>query len=476
MARREISLTDDEAAAVVRDVLMRGSVGECVPILSRRYGPPYHLADLVDALDEAMINPIRVCSSVPPRHGKTETILHALATFIFREPHRTHAYVSYGHDISLSKSRKARDIVTKRLGVRLATDALHEWRTPEGGGLLATSIDGSLTGQGVTGVLVIDDPIKNRVEAESRLTRDRHWAWFADVVQTRIEKGGSILVNATRWHPDDLIGRLIAGKDGTEPWPYLRAPAIDDHGEALWPEAFDAAALAKLRRAVGEYTWWSLYQGEPRPRGGELFGDVTTYPADMIPKLVGRRGAGVDLAYTARTSSDWTIFVAGVLVTEQDPRDPARTLPPKLYLTDIERRQSDKGASKAALSRFLLRNGAHVARWDCSAIEREVVSDGWPIHVELARADKFVRAQAAAAMWRDGRILVPTGGSDSAKWGAFVDVVTRFTGVGDKHDDDVDALSSLVNHLTGATSSLLEALSSPHALAKAARVVGMLRR
>jgi hypothetical protein len=475
MAAREIRLTDDEALQVVRDVLMRGSIGECVPVLSPRYGPPYHLADLVDALDESMVNPIRVCSSVPPRHGKTETILHALATFIHREPHRTHAFVSYGKDISLSKSRKVRDIVTSRFGINLKTDALHEWRTHEGGGLLATSIGGSLTGQGVDGVLVIDDPIKNRVEAESRRTRDQQWEWFLPVATTRIERRGSIIANGTRWHPDDLIGRLKDGFGGREPWPYLCAPALDDHGQALWPEAFSADTLAKIRRDVGEYTWWSLYQGEPRPRGGELFGDVSTYPAEMIPQLVGRRGAGVDLAYTARTSSDWTIFVAGALVTEQDPHDPARTLPPKLYLTDIERRQSDKTASKAALSRFLLRNGTHIARWDCSAIEREVVDDSWPVHVELARADKFVRAQAAAAMWRDGRVLVPTG-SDRPEWNAFVDVVTRFTGVGDKQDDDVDALSSLVNHLTGGSSSLLDALSSPATLARAAGVMSMFRR
>src|SRR5690606_33510962 len=96
--------------------------------------------------------------------------------------------------------------IARDAGVQLADDAqtVREWRTTAGGGLLATGVGGPLTGQGITGLGVVDDPVKNRQEAESALIRDRVWEWFTDVFYTRLEPGASAIVVATRWHQDDL--------------------------------------------------------------------------------------------------------------------------------------------------------------------------------------------------------------------------------------------------------------------------------
>jgi hypothetical protein len=176
--------------------------------------------------------------------------------------------VTYSADLSRSKSRKARTLA-KTAGVQIAGDAksLSEWRTTSGGGLLATGVGGPLTGQGVTGLLVVDDPVKNRVEAESEATRESVWEWFNDVAYTRLEPGASCLVVMTRWHPQDLAGKLIEEKG----WEYIKLPAIDGDGKALWPEQFPVERLEAIREQLGEYSFSSLYQGEPRSRGGQVF-------------------------------------------------------------------------------------------------------------------------------------------------------------------------------------------------------------
>ena len=152
--------------------------------------------------------------SVPPRHSKTETILHSIAWLLEQDPQRSIGYVSYADAIARSKSRLARDYA-RAAGVALRQDAdsLQEWRTAANGGVLATGVMGPLTGQGVN-VLFVDDPIKNRQEAESFLIRQRTHEWFTSTATTRVEPNGSIVVCHTRWHADDLIGRLEKSGEG----------------------------------------------------------------------------------------------------------------------------------------------------------------------------------------------------------------------------------------------------------------------
>src|SRR5690606_7886659 len=92
-------------------------------------------------------------------------------------------------------------------------------------------------GGGITGfggdLILIDDPVKSSEEAESPTYRERAWEWYQGTLRTRLEPGGAIVVIGTRWHEDDLIGRLLASD---EDWTLLHLPAIDDEGRELWPQ------------------------------------------------------------------------------------------------------------------------------------------------------------------------------------------------------------------------------------------------
>lgn len=242
-----------------------------MPAVSPLFAPPHHLHKIVDLFRriEASKKPVRAVVSVPPRHGKTETVLHAIAWWLRKHPERTAAYVSYAADIARSKSRQARDYAG-RAGVSLRDDsaALHEWRTPDGGGLLATGVGGPLTGHGVS-LLVVDDPLKNRSDADSPTVREKVHQWFTSTAMTRVEPGGSVLVVHTRWHKDDLIGRLLDDEEVT--WEEHTLPAIDSEGRALWPERWPIEALEVRRAEVGEHDWQSLYQQHPVARKGRIY-------------------------------------------------------------------------------------------------------------------------------------------------------------------------------------------------------------
>lgn len=242
-----------------------------VPKVTPLFTRPGHLVDLAALIESCEEHPIRACVSVPPRHSKTETVLHGIARYLRRHPDRTVAYVSYAADIARSKSRQARDYA-RAAGVQLRDDsaALHEWRTPQGGGLLATGIGGPLTGHGVS-LLVVDDPFKNRSEADSPTVRESVYNWFTSTAMTRVEPGGSVLVVHTRWHPEDLIGRLL--KETEVEWQSLNLPAINAKGEALWPERWPLDALLQRKAEVGEHDWQSLYQGHPVAKAGRVFGE-----------------------------------------------------------------------------------------------------------------------------------------------------------------------------------------------------------
>ena len=217
------SLDDLEAELEMRDLV------RFVPRVSPKYMAPTHLAPLLRRFELAAEGiPQRVCCSAPPRHAKTESVLHVPAFVLRRHPEKTISYSTYGDRLSRKGSRKARAIV-RRLGIE-TTSTINEWRTEDGGGVLAGGVGGPLTGYGID-IAIIDDPVKNRVEAESATYRARLSDWKNDVLTTRIEPGGSIFAFMTRWHPDDLIGELVS-----EGYEYINLPALDADERPLWPE------------------------------------------------------------------------------------------------------------------------------------------------------------------------------------------------------------------------------------------------
>lgn len=411
-----------------------------VPTVSPRFAPPRHLQAFAEIIERATREPVRACISVPPRHGKTELVLHAIPWILKRHPDFPIGYVSYAADFATSKSRSARDYA-RLAGVPLRDDAnaLHEWRTPLGGGVLATGIGGPLTGHGLR-ILFVDDPTKNRVEAESFTIRERNHQWFTSTAMTRLEPDGSAIVVHTRWHEDDLIGRLkketelwheTGGEEG-ERWEMLNLQAIDDvTGEALWPERWPVEVLEKRKRIVGPYDWASLFQGDPRPREGKLFRDPARYDE---PSVDGRRIViGVDVAATASTRANWSVATVMAFEGYDDDleADVLEVLRMQEEIPEVCRRLEglqerwaaplvveDAGVGKAVPQTMLDVN----PRLDIIRIQ--------------PKGDKFTRAQSYAAAWNGGRVRLPK----SAPWlNPFMQVHKDFTGKGDACDDDVDS-------------------------------------
>jgi len=426
----------------VRAEIRAERLGDFIPRTTPRWSRPDHLAKLLDLLERiARGERVYACVSVPPRHGKTETLLHAIAWLLRRAPADTLAYVSYAAKVAESKSDLARGYA-RNAGVVLREDrgALAEWRTPDGGGVLATGIGGPLTSQGCR-VAIVDDPFKNRQDAESALIRQRAWDWFTSTLWTRIEPGGSCIVCHTRWHEDDLIGRLTRG--GEMPgvtWEVVNLPAVtvdaegDEH--ALWPERWPLSELA-VKRAANEYDWASLFQGQPRARGGEVFRAPARY---VDPMLAGaRKVLAVDPAGTESTRSDWTVAVALAV------RGSGVTL--AADVVDVLRLRAETGTAAAELARFQQRHGGaplHIeASRDGKAIARTLrqINPRLLLTETPARGDKFVRSQPVATAWNEGRVRVPSSGTAHPWVGPFLETVLRFTGVSDAHDDDVDALA-----------------------------------
>jgi predicted phage terminase large subunit-like protein len=434
-----------------------------------RMPPPPHVLPVIEALEEAREGsadphgPLRIIVvEMPPRHAKTTTVLHALAWRIFRDPAVTNAYITYGDDLSASKSRMVRNLAIAS-GVQLAADManLSEWRTVHGGGLLAGGIMGPLTGKGIDGVLVVDDPIKNREEAESQTYRDKVWDQFTDVVFTRLEGAACVVVMMTRWHPDDLIGRILdkqaelteeLGRNVIIRRIQLQAIAEADDplgrpiGTALWAVRFNEARLNLIRKVVGEYTWASMFQQEPRARGAVLFASDNGLPSRFAVGTWVPNGhrmlIACDPAATAKTKSNYS--AAYVLAATGW----GATM--EMWVVDGFRRQ-------ITIPELVRNLQALRERWYGIAIAVEAVAafksvpdmlrevdPTLPIIEVTPRGDKYVRAQPVAAAWNQGRVWVPA----DADWAAkMIHVCSVFTGRDDPEDDDVDALAHGWNEL-----------------------------
>jgi predicted phage terminase large subunit-like protein len=210
--------------------------------------------------------------------------------------------------------------------------------------------------------------------------------------------------------------------------------AIDDKGKALWPEARPIDWLSEQREQLGEHVFQAMYQGRPRPLGGELFGPPTF--CEAIPDY-GTYSVGVDLAYSSKTHADYSVSL--VLKACQDG---------KIYVVDVVRKQVKAPEFALALKSHASQYPGSPMTWHAAGSERGaadfLIAAGIPLKVQNANTDKFVRSQPVAAAWAAGKIMIPR----SAPWaGVFLDEVCGFTGVNDAHDDMVDALASAFSAL-----------------------------
>jgi predicted phage terminase large subunit-like protein len=253
---------------------------------------PHHklIADKLEAVARGDIKRLMIC--MPPRHGKSELASRRFpAWFMGREPGKQVIAASYNSDLANDFGREVRNIVASPefqvlFRVNLAQDskAANRWHTDKGGMYVAAGVGTAITGRGAD-ILLIDDPFKDRQEADSELNRKSVWDWYTSTAYTRLMPGGAVVVINTRWHDDDLSGRLLAAQaDGGDQWEVISLPAIED-GKALWPDWYPLDRLEQIRSVLPARDWNSLYQQNPIPDDGDYFKSAWFGKYDKLPSL-----------------------------------------------------------------------------------------------------------------------------------------------------------------------------------------------
>lgn len=295
------------------------------------YLPGWHTDVLCAALEKIEKGEIRfLMVEMPPRHGKS---LHVSQLFpawcVGRDKDASVIVSSYSGDLATDHGRETRNLMASKryqnvFSTRLAADstAKGKWNTDGKGAYNAVGVGGSTTGRGAK-YFIVDDPLKDRKEAESELIRDDRWAWFRSVARTRLTPDGAMIVMHTRWHLDDLIGRIIKedtwrdyfAPDNGEKWVRLRLPAIATEsekyrksGEPLWPERYNVAELDDIKKTIGTYEWGALYQQNPVLTENQEFKPswFRYRTLEDVSHMSVRKFATIDPNLKKSDTSDWT--------------------------------------------------------------------------------------------------------------------------------------------------------------------------
>lgn len=417
-----------------------GSFGAWLP----RVTPAYtwdapHLRHIRAQLDRVTRGDIdRLMLFVPPRHGKSEmaTVRYPIWR-LERDPELTVIVGAYNKLLADNFSRKARRVARERLTLDPERNAADEWMTTAGGVFRAVGVGTGVTGKGAK-LIVIDDPVKSREEANSQAYRDRVWNWYRDDLYTRLEPGGAIILIMTRWHESDLAGRILESEDAPN-WTVVSLPALAEDndplgrapGAALWPARFDEVDLERIRTVLGTQSFTALYQQRPTALEGGLFKRAWF---DVV-------GAAPAIAYHVRywdkagteDAGDWS---CGVKMARHEDGT--------FTVESVVRGQWSALERERVIRQTAELDGRDVPVW----VEQEPGSGGkesaqatirnlagWTVRAERVTGDKLTRAQPLAAQCEARNVKLAR-----ADWNAaYLDELTMFPN--GRHDDQVDATS-----------------------------------
>lgn len=248
----------------------------------------YRIAQKLEAVERGEID--RLMIFMPPRHGKSELASKRFPAWCMgRNPKRQIIASSYNSDLASDFGRNVRNIVAEpefgnvfpNVGLAIDSKAANRMNTNHGGAYVAAGVGTAVTGRGAD-IALIDDPFKDREEADSQRRRDLVWDWYRSTLFTRLMPGGAVVLIQTRWHEDDLAGRLL--EQEPDQWEVLELPAIDD-GKALWPEWYDVPVLERIKATIGPREWSALYQQQPQPDEGTFFQRDWFKNWDKLPSL-----------------------------------------------------------------------------------------------------------------------------------------------------------------------------------------------
>ena len=416
-----------------------------------------HLELLCEVLEEVERGDLpRLIITMPPRHGKSMTVTESFPSwFIGRNPERRVIEVSYGSELAqkfgLSNRRKIEEFGRDIFGVEVSSE--NASKTNWGlvgycGGMISAGIGGSITGQGAD-LLIIDDPIKNRKEAESQTYRESIWSEWQDTLSSRLHPSGRVIVIMTRWHEDDLVGRLLSQSAS---WRLINLPAVaEEHdilgrdvGQVLWAEhGYNDDWCTSKRQELGARSWDSLYQGHPRPSEGMLFrqsmfrrykvsGDCYLVGDKVYDKAVCKIFQTCDVAGSRKTSADY--FVLGTFALCPNG---------ELLLLEIFRERLEGPEQPSLMARkhneykpVLI--GVESANMGLT-LYQQLRRMGLPVVELKPDADKYTRAIPAAARYESGMVYH----IEVAHWLNDLEAELLAFPNG-AHDDQVDVISYAV--------------------------------
>ena len=412
----------------------------------------------LEALERGEID--RLMITVPPRHGKSLLAsIYFPAWYLGRNPDHYVVTATYGQELADDFGRQVKNQINDPSyqqvfpGVSLAGDSRASRRfavegnsggiehaTNRQGAYYAVGVGGPLTGRGAH-VLIIDDPTRNREDAESEVQRRKIKDWFSSVAYTRLMPGGKIIVIQTRWHVDDLSGWLLE-EHAHEGWDLVNLPAIAEPsdimgrepGDALWPEQYDVPALERIKRALLPRDWTSLYCQRPAPDTGDYFKREWIIEQDYQPAADAMTIFGASDYAVTDGGGDFTVHVVlGLDYTG------------KLWLLDMWRSQS---ASDVWVEAFcaLVKQWKPVGWAEESGqiksgvgpflVKRMLETEAYVAREKFAtRGSKAVRAQSIRGMMAMGGLHIKRG----AAWlpELIAELMTFPVGA---HDDIADAL------------------------------------
>lgn len=491
-------MTTDARVLAARHLLAVRKATDSFPNFVQALNPDFVFAkfqlNLMHTLDKlekrALLSPSgtpihRLLITMPPRHSKSFlSTIHFPTYFLARNPRRYVLSTSYNADLAKTFGRQCRDLAVEPFIAQAFPDfemsddgrAANDWRTTSSGTYYATGVGGSTTGRAAN-LLILDDPIKSRAEAESALNRNRVWSYYVSALTTRKqpESDGSPpieIVILTRWHPDDVAGRLMETKDWKDGlWHHINLPALTEKPSelevevcmlppddprylpreklreagsdkryyhplvqtALWPERFPVNDLLR-RKALDPREFEALYQQNPYIQGGNILKAAWWRNFRPLETKLSTLIVAADTAFKANTYSDYSVLM---LLGANDQGD--------LFIMDVIRERLEFPELKRrciALNSVWRGRGLRGFYVEDRASGQSLIQElkkesGLAvIPYKVGHTDKVARVHAVAPIIEGGRVHIP----ESAPWlDEFLTECESFPA--SKHDDQVDALS-----------------------------------